>query len=603
MMVKEKSDILVRPVLLKFGLALALSLGGILYTFFITKRNKPPKSKPSRRSPGNGVSQAKLRGESGEIKNDGRSSPNSCFPKLSSPKSISDVSSSGRHIGDRDGFLLPEFNELVKECTDDISPRKTGESLVPDIESPIEYKCAEHDEHDREIRNLQRNVRILQERERNLEVQLLEYYGLKEQETAVMELQNRLRLNNMESKLYNLKIESLQSDNRRLEAQVADYAKVVTELEAAKAKIKLLRKKLRSEAEQNREQILTLQERVMKLQVQEKKVVDNELQKRKELEEKLAEMKKADLALKLEKTELAQKLEYVQMIATSALDNDEIQELIKESRRLKQQNEDLTKKLEGIQADRCTDIEELVYLRWVNACLRYELRNYKPNSGKAIARDLSKTLSPKSEQRAKQLILEYANKEGSTDKSINTSDFDSDQWSSSQASYHTDSGEHDDSSVNTKKTNHSSKPKVIAKLMRLLRGKDNHHNQKPETRLERTVSVDDIVSRYCSDMRTSSGGSSRRSFDLQRSYSRSQKSTTGESSNSSQRTSDDGTLSIFRRIDSIIEDDDDLSPTIQYSEGAQNAEKIELVKYAEALKNSRSKSSSFRRRSSSVSSF
>ncbi|KAI3463313.1 hypothetical protein Pfo_019976, partial [Paulownia fortunei] len=69
-----------------------------------------------------------------------------------------------------------------------------------------------------------------------------------EMETAVMELR--------------IKIESLLSDNRRLEAQVADYANVVTELEAAKAKIKLLRKKLKCEAEQNGEQILTLQDRI-----------------------------------------------------------------------------------------------------------------------------------------------------------------------------------------------------------------------------------------------------------------------------------------------------------------------------------------------------
>lgn len=47
-----------------------------------------------------------------------------------------------------------------------------------------------------------------------------------------MELQNQIRLNDMEAKIYNLKIESLRAEKRRLEAQVADYARVVTELEA-----------------------------------------------------------------------------------------------------------------------------------------------------------------------------------------------------------------------------------------------------------------------------------------------------------------------------------------------------------------------------------
>ena len=65
---------------------------------------------------------------------------------------------------------------------------------------------------------------ILQERERHVEVQLLEYYGLKEQETTVIELQNRFKINNMEVKLFHLKIESLQAENHRLENQVAAHA-------------------------------------------------------------------------------------------------------------------------------------------------------------------------------------------------------------------------------------------------------------------------------------------------------------------------------------------------------------------------------------------
>ncbi|KAL3824413.1 hypothetical protein ACJIZ3_020442 [Penstemon smallii] len=530
MVVKVKKEIPLRPVLLKVGFALAISLGGILFTFFRTNRNKPPKSKPSQLSPGKGR-QSNSRGEISEIKDDDFALQNSPLPKASSP--MSNYSSSGRCREDRDGYLLTEFNELVKDCnmvvtTDDTSPRSNRESLIPDIESPREHKCNDHEETDREIENLRTMVKNLQEREMNLEIQLLEYYGLQEQETAVMELQNRLRLSNMESKLYNLKIESMQSDIRRLEAQVSDYAKVLTELEAAKAKIKLLRNKLRSEAEQNREQILKLQERVMKLQNQEEKAVENDqnvgmqLQKRKELEMELEEMKKLNHALKLENSELAQKLEDLQMIATSALDNEEVQELHKESQRLRQQNENLRKELEQLQADRSTDIEELVYLRWLNACLRYELRNYQPGPDKTIARDLSKTLSPKSEERAKQLILEYANKEDSGDKAINISDFDSGRWSSSQSNI-----------------------------------TDEH------------------------------------SIDLQRSYSRGQKSTAGESSNGSRRVSIDGSLNIFRRIGSISEDEN-----VEAHRDAQN----ELVKYAEALKNSRGRPT-VRRKYAAFSSF
>ncbi|XLS73964.1 hypothetical protein HN51_030829 [Arachis hypogaea] len=48
-----------------------------------------------------------------------------------------------------------------------------------------------------------------------------------------------------------------------LKEQVADHAKVVAKLEATKAKVELLQKKLKHEAEYNREQIIILQQRIL----------------------------------------------------------------------------------------------------------------------------------------------------------------------------------------------------------------------------------------------------------------------------------------------------------------------------------------------------
>ncbi|KAL0425013.1 UNVERIFIED_CONTAM: protein CHUP1, chloroplastic [Sesamum radiatum] len=618
MVVTERRELPIRPVFLKFGVALAISLGGVIYTFSRTKRIKPSKSKSLKLSSGNG-SQVDLKGA---LRDDDLALQNTFLQKVASINSIGDLSSSGRHSGDKDGFLLPEFNELVKECnkslpTDDISPMKKEGCLVLDTEK----KSAEHDEHDIETRKLRSKIRLLEERERKLEIQLIEYYGIKEQEAAVIELQNRLRLNNMEAKLYNLKIESLLSDNRRLEVQLADHAKVVMELEAAKAKIKLLRKKFRSEAEQNREQISTLKERVMKLQELEKKAdeLDRDVevyrQEKEELKGELEETKKSNEGLKQENSDLTHKLEYLQMLAASALDNEEVQELKQESQRLKQLNEDLTKEMKRVQADRCTDIEELVYLRWVNACLQFELKNQQTVTGKTNGRD-SKTVNPKSEEKAK------ANKDRSGEKAADLPETDFEQWSPSQASCLTDSGERDDSSVDTvpvNKPNHSGKSKAFAKLRKLLRRKGSPRRfHAPTTPLARAVSVDDIAGKYSryfqsgfaaladtgtddltKTTRDSCGGSSRRSLDLPRSYSPAQKSSiTGEiSSNNSRRISDDSASSIITRINSLTEDDNDMCPGVHDAQNdaktelaklvdAQNS-KNELLKYAEALKNAR----------------
>lgn len=89
-----------------------------------------------------------------------------------------------------------------------------------------------------------------------------------------------------------------------------------------------------------------------------------------------------------------------------------------EANRLRHAKEDLIKQVEGLQMNRFSEVEELVYLRWVNACLRYELRNYQKPANKTSALDLNKSLSPKSQERAKHLMLEYAGSErgqGDTD--------------------------------------------------------------------------------------------------------------------------------------------------------------------------------------------
>lgn len=257
------------------------------------------------------------------------------LPKVSCDNCEVSFSRSSKR-NDKDGYLLPEFNDLTKEldyaaaATIGLSTRKNVDSPGSDVKTAEVFRSAEKDETQQEIKHLRSMVRMLREREGNLEVQLLEFYGLKEQDAAVMEFQNRLKLNNMLTKVFSLKIESLQADNQRLEAQVSDYAKVVAELEDARAKIKLLKKNLRFEAEQNKEQILNLQQRVEKLQDQEyihgASDADTHLKltRLKDLEEEREELKKSNVTLQLELSELARRLESTQILANSVLKDPEV---------------------------------------------------------------------------------------------------------------------------------------------------------------------------------------------------------------------------------------------------------------------------------------
>ncbi|KAB1218482.1 Protein CHUP1, chloroplastic [Morella rubra] len=622
---REKRDI--KPLLLKFGMALALSFAGFLYSRLRTRRIKPsPPPAPGSPDHSSGFN---LEGEIAQHKDDipavktSSSSSNLLSvaaekyeethrPKVSFDTMIG-VSPSSRSSADKDGFLLPEFNDIVKQLDFDaanagISPKKDVETPSSNTETPKVFRSAEKDEYEEEIRHLRNMVRMLQERERNLEVQLLEYYGLKEQETAVMELQNRLKINNMEAKLFTLKIESLQAENQRLEARVADHVKVLSELEAARAKIRMLKKKLRFEAEQNREHILALQQRVAKLQDQEYKAAPNDLntklnmQRLKELEVEAEELRKSNMRLQIENSELSRSLESTQILANSVSEDPEVEALRVEREHLRCKNEDLEKEIERLEEDRYSDAEELVYLKWINACLRYELRNYQPSDAKTVARDLSKTLSPKSEEKAKQLILEYANTEGMGEKRVNIMEFYYGEWSSSQASAITDSGEIDVSSVVTSatKTNSPSKNNFFSKLRNIIHGKDNDDNRILSA--HRTGSFEDSDSPWCSSG-ISSGmyarneghsnrfsttmGSVRNSLDLPglHASASSSKKEHLKDIDSVQRNSDVGSHSGYKRF-VLGREGADLALRSRLDQDSDSPEKSELVKYAEVLKES-----------------
>ncbi|KAJ1385994.1 Peptidase S9A, N-terminal domain [Sesbania bispinosa] len=498
LMIKEERG--VKPTLLKFGLAVALSFAGFLYSRLQTRRIKPStKSPPSVSFSGHGsevdleetigaaLSTCKSISEEEFIYTEG-----TCTNREMSDNSPIALSPSSKQNGDKNEFLLPEFNDLLKEA--DFGANIVGNSFEkdPEIEatrlkvgSSIAYAGPEKDDYEQEISQLRNMIRMLQDREQSLEVQLLEYCGLREQQTAAMELQNRLKISNMEVKMFSLKVKTLQSENQRLKEQVADHAKVQAELETAKAKVEMLSRKIKYEAEWNREQIITLQQKVAKLHDQECKDascdqdIQIKLQKLKDLESEAEELRNSNLRLQIENSELAQRLDSTRILANAVLEDPEANAVKQESECLRQENDDLMKQIEQLQSDRCSDLEELVYMRWINACLRYELRNYQPPPGKTVAKDLSKSLSPTSEKKAKQLILEYA----CTDGPGSIVEFDLDQWSSSssQASFLTDSGEYDDfASVDNSsaaRANTTSQTKIFSKLRKLIQGKDSHDHQ------------------------------------------------------------------------------------------------------------------------------
>jgi len=187
-----------------------------------------------------------------------------------------------------------------------------------------------------EIERLRSLVRELEEREAKLEGELLEYYGMKEMETDVTELQKQLkiktveinRLNDainslqeerknktMEINMLNDTINSLQEEWKKLQDDVARGEVAKKELEVARSKIKELQRQIQLEAGQTKGQLMLLKQQVIGLKAKEEEAtkkeaeVERKLKKLKELEVEVLELRRKNKELLYEKRDLIVKLD------------------------------------------------------------------------------------------------------------------------------------------------------------------------------------------------------------------------------------------------------------------------------------------------------
>lgn len=165
-----------------------------------------------------------------------------------------------------------------------------------------------------ELERLKNLVKELEEREVKLEGELLEYYGLKEQESDVVELHRQLKIKTVEIDMLSIKINSLQSERNKLQEELEQLGSSKRELEAARSKIKELQRQIQLEANQTKGQLLLLKQQVSGLQAKEVEAVrkdaeiDKKLKAMHELEVEVVELKRKNKELQHEKRELIVKL-------------------------------------------------------------------------------------------------------------------------------------------------------------------------------------------------------------------------------------------------------------------------------------------------------
>lgn len=373
-----------------------------------------------------------------------------------------------------DDDMLPEFENLL-----------SGEVEVPlpsdkfDVKPTSEYDV-EMANNASELEGLRDLVKELQEREVKLEGELLEYYGLKEQESDVAELQKQLKIKTVELDMLNITINSLQTERKKLQEEVAQGIAAKKELDLTRNKLKDLQRQIQLEANQTKGHLLLLKQQVTSLKTKEEEAskrdaeVERKLKALMELEVEVVELRRKNKELQIEKRELTVKLDAAQARVeqlSEMTESEMVARAREEVSKLRHANEDLTKQVEGLQMNRFSEVEELVYLRWVNACLRYELRNFQKPSGTLSARDLNKSLSPKSRERAKRLMLEYAGSErGQGDTDLESV--------SSMPSSPGSTEDFDNASIDSSSSRFSSlskKPSLIQKLKKWGKSKDDYY--------------------------------------------------------------------------------------------------------------------------------
>ncbi|KAF3792670.1 CHUP1 protein [Nymphaea thermarum] len=240
----------------------------------------------------------------------------------------------------------------------------------------LEEVPEETDPLEQEIESLKNQVFDLQQSKQELERQLLLYNGLKEQDSVKLnELQRVVDAKTAQIEVLGKKIESLEGENRRLEGLAAERAMLKAEMESARMKMKETRSKIRKSWGKKKEVMTKLLQQMAAQRAREAEMHSMEAEMKMIIEGlhgEIEELKRTNVELLSDKNELMKKLDSI--VEAIATEREATEKANEEANRLKIANAKLSKQIEMYRNDRRTDIEELIYLRWINACLKYELQ-------------------------------------------------------------------------------------------------------------------------------------------------------------------------------------------------------------------------------------
>ncbi|EEF42826.1 conserved hypothetical protein [Ricinus communis] len=262
---RSKTEVM-KPLFLKAGIPLALSVASFIYARIISRRvviSDRPK-----------VCSLEANNGSIEAFRDNQESSIRGLSSLTSP------------IKDDEEAMITSSHDLSSTENSDITAQE-------------------------QVLGLRSRVEELQKRELDLEMKFLRYHVMKEQELVLMELKNMLVLEAARLESLDREISSIEAEKERFQNLVADYFGVLEQIECVKLENRLLRRKAKRLSKKTMEQSRIIREKNSKIDAAESEILSfcNEIETRSNVIKKLEDDIDAEFVPIEDYNQLANELE------------------------------------------------------------------------------------------------------------------------------------------------------------------------------------------------------------------------------------------------------------------------------------------------------
>ncbi|KAK4347440.1 hypothetical protein RND71_033779 [Anisodus tanguticus] len=196
-----------------------------------------------------------------------------------------------------------------------------------------------------------------------------------------------------------------ESKGRELKLQ-AELSEFKRSLKAVELERELELKKSEIDSFVKKVELLEWEKAVLSYQLEKQDEITNreEFKSVTSLEMEVVELRRLNKELQLQKRDIACRLSSMESqlaIVGKVPEGDTIEHIKAEASLLRHKNENLCKQVEGLQMSRLNEVEELAYLKWVNSCLREEMRS-------CSSMTCDKTSSPHGSEKSREsLCLSY----------------------------------------------------------------------------------------------------------------------------------------------------------------------------------------------------